>query len=324
MTFYKCSVIIPTKNALPLFREVLNAVCRQETSWPYEVIMIDCGSTDGTQECATSYPNVRLIEIDPKTFGHGRTRNQAIEAANSEFVALLTHDAKPFDEHWLANLVATAEQDVRIAGVFGRHVAYENQSPFTELELDEHFEGFLRHPLVVDRDTDPKRYQNDIGWLQFLHFYSDNNSLMRKSVWREHPYPDVEFAEDQLWAKLVIDKGYRKAYAPGAVVYHSHDYNPWERLRRAFDESRNFNKHFGYHIVPSFPAACSSIYRVILASFSCRIDPDRYGVVTPIDRCKRTVLSVSKIIGLYLGTNHERLPKPINNFLSLDYQLYKS
>ena len=73
----KASVVIPTKNPGQIFRDVLDRVLEQECPWDFEVLVIDSGSNDGTQDYARSKPGVRLHEITPEEFGHGRTRNLA-------------------------------------------------------------------------------------------------------------------------------------------------------------------------------------------------------------------------------------------------------
>lgn len=324
MARYRCSVVIPAKNAMPGLTQVLESVLTQETPWPFEVIVIDSGSRDGTVEHVASLEGVRLIEIAPESFGHGRTRNMGVAAADAQYVAFLTHDALPADQHWLANLVAAAEQDSGIAGVFGRHIAYETASPFTRNDLDRHFEGFLAHPLVVHRDLDPQKYENDTGWRQFLHFYSDNNSLLRKSVWEKIPYPDVEFAEDQLWARAVIEAGYAKAYAPGATVYHSHDYSPLEQLRRAFDESRNFKKYFGYELGGTFLSFLKSLVEMPAQPFFQQLDQTRFGKVTVRHRLIRSGQRAGLVTGHFLGARHQLLPAGVSRVLSLDHKLYKA
>ena len=323
MAKHHCAVIIPTKNAMPGLLRVMEQVLNQRTGWSYEVIVIDSGSRDGTKEFVRGLERVRLIEIASADFGHGKTRNLGIESADAEFIALLTHDAEPFDENWLANLVATAEQDSRIAGVFGRHVAHETASPFIRYDLDRHFAGFLLHPLIVDRDLDPVRYDADEGWRQFLHFYSDNNSLMRKSVWELFPYPDVEFAEDQLWARGIIEAGYAKAYAPNAVVYHSHDYSFSEQLRRAFDESRNFKKYFGYALSSKFLPAVSAMARLSMQAFRQKLDK-RYGAVSFRHRFRRASQRIALIAGHFLGAHHQKLPRFMKRQLSLDKKLFNA
>jgi rhamnosyltransferase len=240
----KVSVVIPTKNGGAQFQVVLKAVAEQQTDWPFEIIVIDSGSVDGTLEFARSYPGVRLLSVAPQDFQHGRTRNEAIGHAEGEYIAMLTQDALPADNSWLRTLVAAIEEDELIAGVFGQHIAYEDASIFTREELIKHFAGFL-NPAVVQL-SDHARYKTDVAYRQFLYFYSDNNSLLRRAVWQLHPYPEVEFAEDQAWAKLIIEAGFKKAYSDGAAVYHSHNYGIWERFQRSFDESMAIDELFDY------------------------------------------------------------------------------
>jgi rhamnosyltransferase len=319
----RAAVVIPTKNALRILPKVLDKVLNQKTSWPFEVTVIDSGSKDGTADYVRSLGGVRLVEIPSADFGHGKTRNLGVALSNAEFVAFLTHDAEPVDEYWLANLVEAAEQDSSIAGVFGRHVAYSSASPFTKHDLERHFDRFLSYPLVVSRYSDPARYDGDKGWRQFLHFYSDNNSLIRKSVWDCHPYPDVEFAEDQIWAKAVIEAGYSKAYAPKAAVYHSHDYSAIEQLRRAYDESRNFSIYFGYELSGNPIKAIRTAARLAVRAFRQTLD-NRYGEVRLMDRFRRASQQIALVAGHCLGANHQRLPRFLLPHLSQDYRLYRS
>ncbi|WP_287812803.1 glycosyltransferase family A protein [Pseudomonas sp.] len=245
----KASVIIPTKNGGRLFGEVLQAIVSQETEWPFEVLVIDSGSGDGTLAIARQTEGVRVLSVEPGEFQHGRTRNFAIENAQGEFIAMVTQDALPASPQWLQALVEVMETDSRIAGVFGRHIAYPEASLFTRNELIAHFNGFCDCP-VVSLD-DPYRYAIDTGYRQYLYFFSDNNALLRRSVWEAIPYPEVDFSEDQGWARLVIEAGYKKAYSHKAAVFHSHNYGLWERFQRSFDESLALTQMFGYPPSPS-------------------------------------------------------------------------
>lgn len=157
----KASVIIPTKNPGLNFQEVLAAVLSQSTSFDYEVLVIDSGSSDGTIEYVEGLRDqrVRLHCIEPTSFGHGRTRNLGVSLTTGQYAVLITHDAMPVDENWLANMVATADADLQIAGVFGRHIAYPDADPFTARELEMHFAGFDAW-TVVSLD-DPQRYVCD-------------------------------------------------------------------------------------------------------------------------------------------------------------------
>lgn len=311
------SVVIPVKNAVRIIGRVLEAVTAQATPWPYEVIVIDSGSTDGTLQVIRGFESVRLIEIPPAEFGHGRTRNMGVRIAEGRYVALLTHDAIPADESWLVKLVQPLQDDERVAGVFGRHVAHDNASLCTQRDLDLHFAG-LREAGELLWMEDEQRYRDDVGYRQLLHFYSDNNSCLRKSVWERLPYPDVDFAEDQLWAKAIIEGGYRKAYAYDAVVKHSHDFQPWETLQRSFDESKAFRNHFGYQLggrlrdaLRNGLAGARSDYRYV------RSRPE--GSLSQAWVAAGNQLA--KHVGHWLGARSARIPNWLQRSISLDMKL---
>lgn len=312
------SVVIPVKNAASIIREVLQAVSRQVTPWPYEIIVIDSGSSDGTLKIIREFEAVRLVEIPSAEFGHGRTRNMGVRLAKGRYVALLTHDAIPADDAWLANLVAPMLDDERIAGVFGRHVAHDNATHCTRRDLDAHFANLHAAGAVLWMD-DVQRYGEDVGYRQLLHFYSDNNSCLRKSVWEQLPYPDVDFAEDQLWAKTIIEQGHRKGYAHDAVVKHSHDFGPRETLQRSFDESRAFRNHFGYDLSGGRP------WRVIRNAIAAARADYRHVRLQPDGRIGEALNAAgnqfAKHVGHWLGVRADRMPHWLQRGFSLDMKL---
>lgn len=245
----KASVVIPTWNGGEVFRRVIEILERQKTPWPFEVLVVDSGSEDGTAEFVEGRGSVRLHRIPNSEFQHGRTRNLGISLTSGEYIAILTQDALPKDEYWLYNLVTHLEHFPDAAGAFGKHLPWPDADPFTKRDLHDHFHKFLKEKICVSRYTDPEKWENsDISWKQFLHFYSDNNSCMRRSVWEKIPYPEIDFGEDQAWAWEVIKAGYSKVYACQAVVYHSHDFDEGDVEKRAYEEGRFFRKVFGYQM----------------------------------------------------------------------------
>jgi len=246
----KVTVAIPTYNGGEILKRVVNLVRSQRAPWEYKLLIIDSGSNDGTAEFCQAASDIQFKSIPKSEFGHGRTRNLAVSLCDTEFVAFLTQDALPKDKFWLYNLVTLLEREAGAAGAFGRHEAYPDASPFTKRDIDGHFERFMSRPLTVSKETDQALWDSgDIKWRQFLHFYSDNNSCLRRSVWERLPMPDIEYGEDQVWAHQFIEAGYSKVYAHSAVVIHSHDYEPEEARLRASTEATFFAKQFGYTIV---------------------------------------------------------------------------
>uniref|UniRef100_A0ABX1N476 Glycosyltransferase n=1 Tax=Aromatoleum buckelii TaxID=200254 RepID=A0ABX1N476_9RHOO len=314
------SIIIPVKNGGALYRNVLDQVLAQRAPWPFECIVLDSGSWDGSLQYTESKPDVRLKQIRSDEFGHGRTRNLGASMASGKFLVFITHDALPVDDQWLANLVAAAEVSPAVAGVFGRHVAYPAASPVTKRELEEHFSGFGGATSIF-RIEDRERYAQDEGLRQFLHFFSNNNACLRRSVWERIPYPDVDFAEDQAWAKQIMEAGYSKAYAPAAAVYHSHDFGIIETARRAYDEARALHRIFGYRQVASPLAGIRSWNYLTRRNMGWSWQSPAPLVERLFFALRAPLHAASKLAGLYLGEREGRLPVLLARVASRDRAL---
>lgn len=310
------AVVIPTKNGGALFRRVIDAVLDQATPWEFEVLVVDSGSADGTVEYCRSLDRVRVHCIAPEEFGHGRTRNLGISMVGGEFVALITQDALPADRHWLNNLVAAVEQADDVAGAFGRHLPYPDAGPYLARDLKQHFDGFLAWPKVMRLD-DPGRYAAEVGYRQVLHYFSNNNSCIRRSVWEKYPIAEVDFAEDQIWAKSVVEAGYGKAYADDARVYHSHNYSVVETARRAFDEARALQRLFGYRLCPSVAHLLAQTVRCTFRDFLFSWENDL--VVRNFGALAASPLhNLMRQSGFYLGQRADRMPPFLRDLISLD------
>jgi O-antigen biosynthesis protein len=312
----RVTVVILTKNPGPIFKEVLIAALNQDTPWHYETLVVDSGSTDGTVGFVRSFTDVRLLEIKSSEFGHGRTRNFAVSMAKGQYVAMLTHDAKPMNQNWLVNLVKPLEGNSTVAGVFGRHKAYSEHTHYIKRDMEMHFNGFLQWPAVMGIE-DPERYAREEGYRQVLHFFSDNNACLRKEIWKKIPYPDVNFAEDQLWAKAVIEAGYKRAYADDAVVYHSHDYSIKDTFRRSFDESRALKTLFGYDLCPS---ARHGVYQMYACAKSdLNFLSESVGIRKALGLALKTpFLHVAKQSGWFIGRYQGKLQTVLFWLFSLD------
>jgi len=112
------SVVIPTLNGARTLPVQLDALARQRTDRPFEVIVADNGSTDGTQEMvertAVRYPWLRLVDASART-GSNVARNIGTAAARAEFVLLCDSDDE-VDELWLESLAAGLEEAEGVGG----------------------------------------------------------------------------------------------------------------------------------------------------------------------------------------------------------------
>ena len=318
----RASVLIPVKNGGPLLKEVLDTVLAQQTTWAFEVLVVDSGSSDSSVETVRNC-GVRCETISPELFGHGRTRNLLASMAAGQFLVFITQDAKPASNDWLRSLVDGCDLAPDVAGSFGPHMAYPQARPVTRRELAQHFAGFGSELSIV-RMEDRQRFDADPGYRQWLHFFSSNNACIRRSVWEKIPLPDVAFAEDQTWALRAVEAGYAKAYVPAAAVYHSHDFGVWETLQRNFDEARCFARYFGYRLQSSLPRAMKSAIHLTRRDATWLRELGLSGFHLFKASSYMAVIEMARVMGQYLGTCHERLPNIVARSISRDEGLQRT
>ena len=308
------TIVIPTKNGGDLFRRVLEAIFQQKTEYSYEVICVDSGSRDGTQDLIRQFP-VKLFEIPPEEFGHGRTRNYGAAQGEGTYIVFLTQDALPVNELWLQKLVEAMELEDGIAGAFGSHLPYPDGNIFDRRDLPAHFARFGAEPHVFAIE-DREQYDRDIGLRLFLSFFSDNNSCLRRSIWEKHPYEDVNYAEDQIWARKMLEMGYKKAYAPEAQVYHSHDFGILEYAKRVFDDLRgHYIIHDGFRMIPTLGAALSGMVRSVYSDARYTLSLGMSLRDTFYCLWLGTGRDIGRNIGGWLGSNFYEYPKWVQRIL---------
>ena len=318
MTDPRCSIVIPTKNAIKTIRPVLQAVVEQQYPAGFETLVIDSGSKDGTLDAVAEYP-VRLLQIPPSEFNHGGTRNLGVSKTSGEFIAFLTHDAQPASTHWLSSLTAPFDTDSTVAGCFGRHLPSPGCDPIDARNLDRHFANFGTAVSIV-RITSEADYEARQGWYDF---FSNNNSALRRSVWVKHPFPVTAMAEDQRWAQTILRAGFAKAYVPDAEVYHSHSYRAREWFRRWYDEFVVYHDLNNPGQMRSLVRALGHVARSSKddVRYLRQVFPPGWSRVRAQGRAVKNNLARGS--GAYLGSNYERIPGPLRARLSMQQSLIR-
>src|SRR5262245_57747116 len=83
------SVIIPTYNRRDFIREALASVLAQ-TCQDFELIVVDDGSTDGTEEIVREFPGARYVFQENQ--GVSAARNVGAALSQGELIAFLDSD----------------------------------------------------------------------------------------------------------------------------------------------------------------------------------------------------------------------------------------
>ncbi len=160
----KISVIIPTYNRKHTLQRAIDSVLSQ-TFKPYEIIIVDDGSKDGTKEwLLQNYPSVQYIH-QPNN-GVSSARNKGIQISQGSWIALLDSD-----DEWMPEKL-------------------EYQSRFIEVNKDSSFchtnEIWIRNGVRVNQMKKHKKYGGDI----FKHCLdicriSPSSSIINKDVFEE-------------------------------------------------------------------------------------------------------------------------------------------
>ncbi|MBI5624197.1 MAG: glycosyltransferase family 2 protein [Elusimicrobia bacterium] len=108
------SIIIPVRDGLRYTRECLESLERT-TAAPYEVIVVDNGSKDGTAAWVRRRPRTRVIR-NRENLGFARAVNQGMSAAKGRYLVWLNNDVV-LTEGWLERLIAAAERAPWIGAV---------------------------------------------------------------------------------------------------------------------------------------------------------------------------------------------------------------
>jgi glycosyltransferase involved in cell wall biosynthesis len=105
-----CSIVIATHQRLPMLREAVQSALAQRDV-DLEVIVVENGSTDGTQEYLASVddPRLRALVFD-HPLGGTAARNEGLRAARGEWVGFLDDDDVWAPDKLKAQLAAVQQQ----------------------------------------------------------------------------------------------------------------------------------------------------------------------------------------------------------------------
>jgi rhamnosyltransferase len=245
------SIVIPTRNGGARLRQLFGAIASQRTDFPTEVVVVDSASSDGTTDFLAARV-AQLIQIDPRSFDHGATRNLAVSKTRGTFVVLMVQDAVPVNDRWLAALVDPLRRDPRLAATFARQVPTEDASPLTRHYLARWIAAGPRAPRT-SRLPGGQRELDAMTPVERLRRCTFDNvaSCIRRSVWQQQPFKATPIAEDVEWGREALLAGHGLAYVPDAVVEHSHDRSAWYELKRTWVLHQQLHRLFGLRTVPT-------------------------------------------------------------------------
>jgi glycosyltransferase involved in cell wall biosynthesis len=208
------SIIIRSKDEARFIGQALIAVFQQEIDLPFEVIVVDSGSTDGTLDIVQRL-GTRLYEIASHQFTYGRALNYGASLARGQYLVNLSAHCIPTDASWMAKLVSSLRSNAKIAATYGGQIPLKGVNPFEEHSL---LGAFV--PDENGRIGPP---------------FSNANCAIRKEIWKHYPFDEkASFGEDFIWSRM-LPRAHEIKYVPDATVYHTHPLRLKYWTKRSYD-----------------------------------------------------------------------------------------
>lgn len=205
-------MVVPSSNRAGYLEVTLRSLAAQDSDRPYEVIVIDDGSTDRTPAVIEA-AGFRAIRHDAPR-GPNAGRNEGIAAAAADLIALVDDDTR-IPRGWLRALIDGAARNPE-ADAFGGPIRARLEGPAPRACGRE-------QPPITSLDLGDADREAELVW-------SANMALRRSAFERVGPF-DERFTtggDEEDWI--------RRLHAAGGTVVYLAD--AWLEHRRAGDDAR--------------------------------------------------------------------------------------
>ena len=231
-------VIIPVYKPTEKLTALLEAL-KAQTLPVHRIILVNTEKiyfdkfTAGT-DFWDKYKNVTVKHIPKKDFDHGGTRNYGVSLSLAPYFIMMTDDALPVDEKMTERLLSPFV-DTKVG------MSYARQVPARGCGVIERYTRSFNYP-----EKSCVKSARDIKTMGIKAFFASNVcAAYRRDIFDELKgfTSHTIFNEDMIYARGVLDAGYKIAYASDAKVIHSHNYSGLQQLRRNFDLGVSHAEH---------------------------------------------------------------------------------
>jgi N-acetylglucosaminyl-diphospho-decaprenol L-rhamnosyltransferase len=219
------SIIIVNWNTCQMLADCLNCVEATVKGFAYEVIVVDNGSTDGSQAMlGEQFPHARLIQ-NQENVGFARANNQAMAVSEGRYALLLNSDALLVDNAAQA-LIDLAEAQPQ-AGVVGAQLLNPDGSfqashtPFPSLWQE--FMILSGVGRMLHGRWYPSRGPEEEKGSQMVDYVEGACMLARREAYADAGGLDESYfmyAEEVDLCYAMRNKGWQVWYQPAARVIH--------------------------------------------------------------------------------------------------------
>ncbi|RMG95586.1 MAG: glycosyltransferase family 2 protein [Chloroflexi bacterium] len=239
------SVIIPHWNGRHHLDDCLNAL-RRQTFRDFEIILVDNGSTDGSQAyIREQFPEVRLVELGENR-GFTGACNAGYAVAQGELIVLLNNDTEAAP-NWLTAVVKAFQRHPRAGIVACKILLFDQRDRFHTAGDYYRVDGIPGNRGVWQQDTGQYDREEQVFGA------CGGAAAYRRQMLEEIGFLDDDFyfsCEDVDISWRAHLAGWEVWYVPTAVVYHKLKASGGSGAVSSYYDGRNFL----YLIWKNYPA----------------------------------------------------------------------
>jgi GT2 family glycosyltransferase len=237
------SIIVPTYNKLEFLKPMMDSI-ELFTDWPFELIIVDNNSDDGTKEFVlnSNYKMSGQYIRNEINNGFAKANNQGSIIAKGNFLCFLNNDTI-VTEGWLTEMMKVFSEE-KACGLVGARLIHPGRGTIQHAGVIERNDGLpdhiyfnkpMNYPLAMERKdyfgvtgaciVIPKTLYEDIGGFD-------------ESYWCG--WEDMEMCQQ------IHARGLRVIYEPKSMVYHYES----RTEGRYSAEGQNFSLYMSRWILP--------------------------------------------------------------------------
>jgi len=210
----KISLVVCTRNRADQLHRTLNAIEKLVSDDPWELVIVDNGSTDNTKHVIQNFKvNSRLPIIpgfEPKP-GLSRARNHAISLARGEIIAFTDDDCYPQSDYLLCIINRMSDSTLGFCG--GRVLLFDPED----------------QPMTIQESTQEQHFSQSTNGITPGKILGANMSVRRHCLLAHRGFDEqlgagsrFRSGEDTDLLRRLVQSGIEGMYDPDIVVFHHH------------------------------------------------------------------------------------------------------
>jgi len=239
----RVSIIISNYNGKKLLRECLNSL--RKLDYPnYEVIVVDCGSDDGSPDMVQQeFQEVKLIKT--KKMGIGQAINTGFSVATGDYIIFDVNNDEIVNKDWLTRLVNALNNSPNVGIVGGKR--YLGNSKFIDFAGGK-INFFTGQTYIIGhgkRDSEEYNVQREVDFVVA--------PMARREVIDKIGLCDpcyYLYFEDSDFCIRAKQSGFKILYVPSAISWHMESATIGKNIVRKYYYLRRNQIRF---IVKNFP-----------------------------------------------------------------------